>query len=126
MPCPCVSIPRPPQLGHVFGDVPGFAPVPSQVGQGASAGTVTDTWVPFTACANESRTSVSRSRPAPAPPPPPPRPKRSESMSPNEPDAAAERGGVEAKAAARAAPPPKPNMPPASYCLRFSASDSTE
>jgi hypothetical protein len=28
IPWPSVSMPRPPQRGHVIGDVPGFAPVP--------------------------------------------------------------------------------------------------
>ena len=38
MPWLWLSIPRPPQAGHTFGEVPGFAPVPWQVGHGAEVG----------------------------------------------------------------------------------------
>ena len=106
-----------------WGSSRAWRPTPWQVGQSPSIGTLTEISVPSIACANDSRTSVSRSRPRwrrSAPPGPPPRPNRSERMSPNEPTFAAERRGVEAK------PPPPPNMPPASYCLRFSGSDRTE
>src|SRR5919198_297139 len=115
-------MPRPLQRGQVFGLVPGFAPVPEQVGQVASIGTVTEISVPLIAWAKDRRTSVSRSRPRwrPAPEGPPARrPNRSERMSPKEPTLVRKAEGSKRK-------PAPPNMPPASYCLRFSGSESTE
>ena len=110
------SMPRPPHRGQTVGEVPGFAPLPRQVGQVACFGTVTATSTPSIACSNDNRTSVSRSRPwTGAWRAPPRRPKTVEKMSPRS----------EVKP-----PPPKPrgpkpeNMPPASYCLRFSGSES--
>src|SRR5215207_4403632 len=55
------SIPRPSQRGQTRGAVPGFAPVPEQVGQEPVVGTETATWVPCIAWSKESLTSVSRS-----------------------------------------------------------------
>jgi hypothetical protein len=37
------SMPRPPHTGQTLGEVPGFAPVPRQVGQGCEVGTVSET-----------------------------------------------------------------------------------
>ena len=113
-----VSMPRPPQRGQTTGIVPGLAPVPLQVLQVDCLGTVTVTSVPSIACSKPRLTSVSRSRPrvgccGPAPP----RRKRVEKMSPMS------EAKPPARAAAAAAPKP-PNMPPASYCLRFSGSES--
>src|SRR5262245_34057411 len=113
------SMPLPWQRGQTVGDVPGLAPVPPQVAQAACFGTVTLTSAPSMAWWNDSWISVSKSRPrAGASPAPPPRPTKLEKMSPrldvNPPPL----------------PPPKPrapnpeNMPPASYCLRFSGSES--
>src|SRR3954470_9527637 len=90
-PWPCDSMPRPWQREQTCGEVPGFAPVPPHVGQGADSGTVTGTCAPSIACSNEMWTSVSRSRPRSArgaplrPPgagPPPAPPNRSLRMSP--------------------------------------------
>src|ERR671911_2814065 len=119
------SIPRPSQRGQTRGAVPGFAPVPEQVGQGPVVGTETATWAPCIAWSNESLTSVSRSRPrAVREPCSRPRPKREEKISPRS----------EAKPPPGNPPPgnpPPPNRPapkpakrpPASYCLRFSGSE---
>src|SRR5689334_20965955 len=91
-------MPRPPQTGQTLGEVPGFAPVPRQVGQGCEVGTVSETCAPSTAWSKLSETSVSRSRPRvggrppltpprpPAPAPPEPAPKRLERMSPTPPN----------------------------------------
>ena len=57
------STPRPWQTGQTFGEVPGFAPVPLQVGQGWEVGTASGTCAPLTAWSKVSETSVSRSRP---------------------------------------------------------------
>ncbi len=95
-------------------------PVPWQVVQVACFGTVTETSVPFTAWSKLSRTSVSRSRPRIGSGwPGPPRPKIVEKMSP--------RSEVKPPppAGPRPRPAPKPpNMPPESYSLRFSGSES--
>ena len=111
-----VSMPRPPQRGQMVGAVPGFAPLPPQVAQVACFGTVTATSAPSMACSKDSRTSVSRSRPRTgAWPAPPRRPKKVEKMSP--------RSEVKPPAAEAARAEPR-EMPPASYCLRFSGSES--
>ena len=68
--------------------VPGFAPVPRHVGQGAESGTDTGICAPSIACSNETCTSVSRSRPRSGRgvrPPPAAPPKRSDRMSPKPP-----------------------------------------
>src|ERR1700752_2835276 len=110
------SIPRPPHRGHTVGEVPGLAPLPPQVAHAARFGTVTRTSAPSIACSKDNRTLVAR------PPPrtgasraPARRQKTVEKMSPRS----------EVKP-----PPPNPrgpkpeNIPPASYCLRFSGSAS--
>ena len=126
-PWPSDSTPRPWQIGHTTGCVPGSAPVPRQVGQAECVATDTGTCAPSTACAKESDTVVSRSRPCSVAgrvrgPRPPPLEKIPERMSENEPKSAA------------VAPPPGPappnglvvvKRPPRSYFLRFSGSDST-
>src|SRR3954454_8042070 len=53
-PCDSASTPRPWQRLHTVGLVPGFAPVPRQVGHGAASGTVTETWPPSIACSNDT------------------------------------------------------------------------
>ena len=127
----CASTPRPLHTGHTFGVVPGFAPLPLQVGHAWEVGTASGIWAPLTAWSNVSWTSVSRSRPRasrarplrtppalvpPAAPPPPPPPKMFDRMSLKPP--VNELGSK---------PPAKPpNGPdPRSYCLRFSASERT-
>ena len=109
-------MPRPPHRGQTVGDVPGFAPLPRQVAQVACFGTVTATSTPSIACSNDSRTSVSKSRPWTGSwRAPPRRPKKVEKMSP--------RSEVKPPPLNPRGPKPE-NMPPASYCLRFSGSDS--
>src|SRR5258708_19722468 len=80
MPWPCVSMPRPSQLGHTIGVVPGFAPVPRQLGQLVFIGTCSGTCAPDTAWSKVIDTCASRSGPfsgrgrlrPPRPPPAPP------------------------------------------------------
>ncbi|OLE38854.1 MAG: hypothetical protein AUG48_00725 [Actinobacteria bacterium 13_1_20CM_3_68_9] len=111
-----VSIPRPPQRGQTVGEVPGFAPLPPQVAQVDCFGTVTATSAPSIACSNDRRTSVSRSCPRiGGSRAPPRRPKKVEKMSP--------RSEVNPPPLKPRGPNPE-NMPPASYCLRFSGSES--
>ena len=43
------STPRPSHTGQTLGEVPGFAPVPLQVGQGCEVGTDSGTCAPCTA-----------------------------------------------------------------------------
>ena len=106
--------------------VPGFAPVPRQVGQGADSGTETGTCAPSMACSNETCTSVSRSRPrsgaARATAPAGRRRRRT-----------GRRGCRRRRRSRRGTtpgskpPPPPPKMPPPeSYSLRFSGSDRIE
>src|ERR1700752_2436125 len=130
MPCPCVSMPRPSQRGQTVGCVPGFAPVPWQVGQLECIGTDSGTCAPEIAWSKLIETCASRSEPrsergrwrAPERPPPPP-PKRFDRMSP-----------IEEASKSKLPKPPKPPPGPApvangpvpeSYCLRFSGSPST-
>ena len=40
------STPRPWQAGQIVGEVPGLAPEPWQVAQGAAVGTASGTWAP--------------------------------------------------------------------------------
>ena len=127
-PWPSDSTPRPWQIGHTTGCVPGSAPVPRQVGQAECVATDTGTCAPSTACAKESDTVVSRSRPC--------------SVAGRVRGAAAtaaredpredvgERAEVGRGRAATGLPPPPNglavvNRPPRSYFLRFSGSDST-
>src|SRR3954471_16425750 len=111
-----VSMPRPPHRGQTVGEAPGLAPLPPQVAQVACFGTVTETSTPSIACSNDKRTSVSRSRPrADAWRGSPRRPKKVEKMSP--------RSDVNPPPLNPRGPKPE-NMPPASYCLRFSGSES--
>ncbi len=63
MPWPWVSIPRPSQRGQTIGVVPGFAPVPRQVGQVAAIGTWSGTCAPATAWSKVIETCASRSGP---------------------------------------------------------------
>ncbi len=83
------STPRPWQRLQTSGEVPGLAPVPRQVAQGADSGTLTGTCAPAIAWSKEMCTSVSRSRPGSgrSPPPGPPLafPRMSERMSPKPP-----------------------------------------
>ena len=53
-PCDSASTPRPWHAEQTCGVVPGFAPVPRQVGHGAASGTVTGTCAPSTAWSNET------------------------------------------------------------------------
>ena len=53
-PCDSCSRPRPWQREQTVGVVPGFAPVPWQVGQGAESGTETGTCAPSMAWSNET------------------------------------------------------------------------
>ena len=127
-PCDSASTPRPLQSEQIVGWVPGLAPVPLQVGQGADSGTDTGIWAPSIACSNEMWTSVSRSRPRSGPgvrPParPPALPNRSERMSPKPPPKPPV--GVPVRNEPGSKPPPK-IPPPESYALRFSASDRIE
>src|SRR4051794_7885693 len=128
-PCDSASTPRPWQRLQTVGVVPGFAPVPWQVVQGADNGTLTGIWAPSIAWSKLTWTSVSRSRPRsgrertpPARPPPPPAApvKRSERMSPKPPKPPRKLFGSKPPA-----PPPK-MPPPVSYALRFSGSDRIE
>ena len=118
------SMPVPSQRGQVRGEVPGFAPLPWQVGHGPVVGTETAIWVPCIAWSKERRTSVSRSRPRCSRGPcwPPPR-KKVEKMSPR--SEAKPPPGTPRRPGKPPAPPPKPaKRPPASYSLRFSGSES--
>src|SRR5205814_8386821 len=75
--------PCPPHCGQVIGEVPGAAPEPWQVPQGAGPLICTGTVTPFIASSNETRTSVSRSAPrAGAPRRRPAEPNRPPSRSP--------------------------------------------
>src|SRR6185437_1183805 len=124
IPWPCVSMPRPSQRGHTFGVVPGFAPVPWQVGHAWCIGTCSGTCAPETAWSKVIDTCASRSAPFSArgfvrtrrPLVEPPN--RLERMSP-----------IEAPSKSKLPKPPKPPPGPApvlngpvplSYCLRFS------
>ena len=113
------SMPRPSQRGQTIGAVPGSAPLPPQVGQRSDFGTVTAIWVPLTAWSKERRTSVSRSRPRTCWGSRPPRLKMVEKMSPM-----SEANPPPAPPNGRPPPPRPENIPPASYCLRFSGSES--
>ena len=53
-PCDSASTPRPWQRVQTVGEVPGLAPVPWQVGQGADSGTETGTWAPSIACSKDT------------------------------------------------------------------------
>ena len=93
-PWPWDSIPRPWHFGQTFGDVPGLAPVPRQVGHGCVVATLSGICAPAIACSKEIATDDSRSAPRsgrgpvgppparprvpapPAAPPPSPPPKR--------------------------------------------------
>src|SRR3954468_18652673 len=101
-PCPWDSMPRPWHFGHTFGDVPGLAPVPRQVGQVCVVATLSGICAPVIACSKLIATDDSRSLPrsargplaAPPParaPPGPPfsPPKRLERMSWKPPKSAA-------------------------------------
>src|SRR5262245_58952850 len=57
------STPRPWHSGQIDGAVPGLAPEPWQVTQGAEVGTESEIWAPSIDWSNEMLTSVSRSRP---------------------------------------------------------------
>src|SRR5215218_2846814 len=98
-PWPWDSMPRPWHFGQTFGDVPGLAPVPRQVGHGCVVATASGTCAPLIACSKEIATEDSRSlprsgrgpadccvrprAPPPAVPPPdvPPPPNRLDRMS---------------------------------------------
>src|SRR3954451_8966173 len=137
-PWPCDSTPRPWQRGHVFGAVPGLAPVPWHVAHSCETGTCSGTWPPRTDCSKLIETSASRSRPrswrgprracprgAPAPPPLAALPNRSRRMSPKPP---ASKPPENPPLPAPPAPPPPPkndDSPPRSYCLRLSGSPRT-
>src|SRR3954464_9942940 len=78
-PWPWDSMPRPWHFGQTFGDVPGLAPVPRQVGQVWDVATLSGTCVPEIAWSKVIATDDSRSRPRPGrgpvdPPPPARRP----------------------------------------------------
>src|SRR4029077_9913270 len=100
--CLAWSTPRPPQVGHTCGDVPGLAPVPWHTEHAASDVSCSPVVTPWMASVNDSRRVATRSSPRrgraprPAAPAPPraPRPNRLPRMSPrpspelnvNEPD----------------------------------------
>src|SRR5262249_19578950 len=111
--------------GQTCGEVPGLAPVPAQVGQGPVVGTETEICAPCIACSKERRTSVSRSRPrwdrGPCSRPRPP--KNEEKMSPRS-EKPPPPPGKPPPGPPRPPAPKPPNIPPASYCFRFSASES--
>ena len=120
------SMPRPSQRGQVTGLVPGLAPLPWQVGQRSAFGTVTPTWAPLTAWSKLRLTSVSRSRPrtccgCAA------RRRRGEEVGEDVAEVARTRRRRRRR---RTGHPPgpaaaePPNIPPASYSLRFSGSES--
>src|ERR1700752_3589874 len=58
IPWPCVSIPRPSQRGQTVGCVPGFAPVPWQVGHCECIGTDSGTCAPEIARSHEIDTGA--------------------------------------------------------------------
>ncbi len=122
-PCDSASTPRPLQALQTVGEVPGLAPVPWQVVQGADSATLTGTCAPSIACSKEMCTSVSRSRPRCG------RPAGAAGTG-----AAAEQVGEDVAEARRGKPPrnapgskPPPKIPPpVSYARRFSGSERTE
>ena len=127
-PCDSASTPRPWQRLQTFGVVPGLAPVPWQVGQGADMDTLTGTCAPSMAWSNETCTSVSRSAPRsgrdagpPRPGPPPLPPNRSDRMSPMPPPKPAPGAPVRNEPGSN--PPPPKMPPPESYSLRLAGSD---
>ena len=126
-PCDSASTPRPWQRLHTLGVVPGLAPVPWQVGQGADMDTLTGTCAPSMAWSNETWTSVSRSAPrsgreaGPPRPAGPPPPNRSERMSPMPPPKPPP-GCWPVRNEPGSKPLPK-IPPPESYSRRFGGSD---
>src|SRR2546430_943180 len=119
------TTPEPPHCGHVFGLVPGSAPVPPQTWQAVSTSTGTRTVAPLSASSNEILTRASRSTPRcgrgrsgprrPRPKRPPSPPNRSE-RSP--------RSTFSTRTFPKPPNGPAPDSPNVSYCLRFSASES--
>src|SRR5207244_12163813 len=102
--------------GQVVGEVPGAAPEPPHVEQGAGPRIFTGTVVPAMASSNEIRTSVSRSTPAAACRPPRPRapPVNTLNRSPRSPMPSAPNGNPSTytRCPPRPPPPPKPPGPP--------------
>ena len=117
------STPRPPQRGHTRGEVPGFAPEPAagpaRLGRRDRDGDLGAAHRLVEAQLNLGLEVAARAAPR----------RRAAAAREELAEDVAEVGGEaaarEAPRAARPPPgPPKPNMPPASYCLRFSGSES--